>query len=206
MAEFFVETDNNTNITKYENVNPLCTNRLHCAIAVPKTEEELTLRMDIQDKNVFYNYHLGDIAKNVTLISVNQVIEIEDYAKLQFKGIEYTDDWLPSNTSGVYSHYEIDNLDEIYLVAKFDITNYQNSAKDTGTFVGEKALFEDKYSYTGIVIAEDADGKILRSYGDIKPLSTSHVYVLIEVPKVIMDKKMELTIAFNKQEYSYIKE
>lgn len=92
MAEFFVETDNNTNITKYENVNPLCTNRLHCAIAVPKTEEELTLRMDIQDKNVFYNYHLGDIAKNVTLISVNQVIEIEDYAKLQFKGIEYTDD------------------------------------------------------------------------------------------------------------------
>lgn len=74
------------------------------------------------------------------------------------------------------------------------------------TFVGAKALFEDKYSYTGRVIVEDPDGKMLRSYGDIKPLSTSHVYVLIDVPKVIMDKKLELTIVFHKQEYSYIKE
>lgn len=120
-----------------------------------------------------------------------------------FNGIEYTDDLLPSNTSGAYSHYDIDNSSNTYLVAKFDITNYMSSEKDCDTFIGIKALYLDKYTYTGFVVVEDDDGKGFSSYEDISPLSTRHFYYLIEVPKTVVENDVTLTISFNGKEYTY---
>lgn len=61
----------------------------------------------------------------------------------------------------------------------------------------------DKYIYTGFVVAEDTDGAGFGRYEDITPLSTRHLFVLIEVPKVVMDKSAELLIMFNGGEYAY---
>lgn len=200
---YAVETNNATYLSQYENIAPLSTVRLHCAISVPETETDLTLKLVAKDKEYTYGYSLGDVASSAKEIKVGDSVEETDYATLVFNGIEYTDDLLPSNTSGAYSHYEIDNASNTYLVVKFDVTNYMSSDRDCESFVGIKALYLDKYTYTGFVVVEDDDGKGFSSYEDISPLSTRHFYYLIEVPKTVIENDVTLTISFNGKEYTY---
>lgn len=200
---YAVETNNATYLSQYENIAPLSTVRLHCAISVPETETDLTLKLVAKDKEYTYGYSLGDVASSAKEIKVGDSVEETDYATLVFNGIEYTNDLLPSNTSGAYSHYEIDNASNTYLVVKFDVTNYMSSDRDCESFVGIKALYLDKYTYTGFVVVEDDDGKGFSSYEDISPLSTRHFYYLIEVPKTVIENDVTLTISFNGKEYTY---
>ncbi len=59
------------------------------------------------------------------------------------------------------------------------------------------------YVYTGFTVMEDADGAGFTSYSDIAPLTTRHLYCLIEVPKSVMENEVTLTLFFHGQEYSY---
>lgn len=201
---YTVETNNGTYLSQYENIAPLSTVRLHCSVSVPESETELTLKLTANKKDYIFGYSLGEIASSAKEIKVGDTINAENFADLMFTGIEYTNDLLPSNTSGYYRHYEIDNTSNTYLVVKFDITNYMDSARDCDTFAGVKALYMNKYTYTGFVVVEDTDGKGFSSYEDISPLSTRHFYYLIEVPTAVVDKELNLTISFNGQEYTYI--
>lgn len=200
---YAVETNNATYLSQYENIAPLSTVRLHCAISVPESETDLTLKLNVNDDEYTYTYSLGDVASNAKEIKVGDTIEEEDFATLVFNGTEYTDDLLPSNTSGSYRHYEVDNTSNTYLVIKCDITNYMSGEKECDTFMGIKASYMDKYTYTGFVLVEDEDGKGFSQYGNIAPLATRHFYYLIEVPKTVTENEVSLTISFNGQEYIY---
>lgn len=200
---YAVETNNATYLSRYENISPLSTIRLHCAISIPESETDLTLKLMVNGKKYTYSYSLGEIASSAKEIKVGNTVEDIDYATLVFNGIEYTDNLLPSNTTGSYRHYEIDNTSNTYLVVKFDITNYMSSKKDCDIFVGVKALYMNKYTYTGFVVVEDEDGKGFSSYEDISPLTTRHFYYLIEVPKTVTENEVTLTISFNGQEYTF---
>lgn len=136
-------------------------------------------------------------------LQVGSVLESDDFAKIIFNGIEYTQDVLPSNTSGSYRHYEIDNKDNTYLVVKMDITNYQDTSKRCDTFVGVKAEYMDKYTYTGFVVVQDSDEKGFSAYESISPLSEREFYYLIEVPKSVIENELEVKISFDGKEYSY---
>lgn len=200
---YAIETNNATYLSQYENISPLSTVRLHCAISVPEIETDLTLKLMVKDKEYIYSYSLGEVASSAKEIKVGESVEEADYATLMFNGIEYTDDLLPSNTSGFYSHYNIDNASDTYLVVKFDVTNYMSSDRDCENFVGITALYLDKYTYTGFVVVEDDDGRGFSSYENISPLSTRHFYYLIEVPKTVVENDVTLTISFNGKEYTY---
>lgn len=200
---YAVETNNATYLSQYENIAPLSTVRLHCAISVPESETELTLKIVVNGKEYTYGYALGEVASSAKEIKVGDTVEEADFATLVFNGIEYTDDLLPSNTSGSYRHYEVDNASNTYLVVKFDITNYMRGDKDCDTFVGVNAVYMDKYTYTGFVVVEDEDGKGFGSYESIAPLSTRHFYYLIEVPKTVVENEVKLTISFNGDEYIF---
>lgn len=200
---YAVETNNATYLSQYKNIAPLSTVRLHCAISVPESETDLTLKIVVNDKEYTYGYSLGNVASSAKDLKVGDTIEEVDFATLVFNGIEYTDDLLPSNTSGSYRHYEVDNAPNTYLVVKFDITNYMSGEKDCETFAGVKAMYMDKYTYTGFVVVEDEDGKGFTSYESIAPLSTRHFYYLIEVPKTVTENEVDLTISFNGDEYIF---
>ena len=202
-ASFFVETDNGTSITSYTDVAPLATVRLHCALSVPKGEGQYTLSLDVDGQMYGYEYTLNQVVNNAKAIKINDVLENEDIAKAVFKSVKFTTDLLPSNTSGYYNHYPVDNAANTYLVVRFDITNNQTSARDCEEFVNVTATFMDKYTYTGFVVVEDTDGKGFSSYEDIDPLSTRKLYCLIEVPKTVAESNYELTISFAGEEYSY---
>lgn len=200
---FLVETDDSSWLSTYESINPLTTVRLHCATSVPESETELAFKLTVNGKEFSYDYSLGTTVSSAKKIKVGDTIDETDYAKFEFHGTEYTDDLLPSNTSGFYSHYPIDDSNNTYLVVKFDITNYMSSAKDCESFVGIKASYMDKYNYTGFVVVEDSDGAGFNSYEDISPLAVRHFYYLIKVPKTVIENEAVLTITFHNQDYIF---
>lgn len=201
---YVVETDNYTSVSQFENVAPLSKVRLHCGISVPETETALTVVLDVKGQKYTVDYSMGSVQSNAASLSVGQAVEAADYATMVFNGIEYTDDLMPSNTSGFYTHYPIDDpANNTFLIVKFDITNYQSTDRDCDTFVGVKATYMDKYTYTGSVVVEDEDGEGFSGYEDIAPLSTRHFYYMITVPKSVSAESVVLTVSFNGQEYTY---
>lgn len=200
---YAIETNDNTYISKYETISPLSRARFHCAIALPDSEETLTLTLSIKGESFACEYGMGDVVRNAPALSEGELLEAEDYATMRFHGIDYTNDLLPTDTSGAYSHYQIDNASNTYLAVKFDITNYQSIAKEEHTFVGMTAQYMGKYNYTGFAVVEDTDGKGFSTYEEIDPLTTRYFYYLFEVPKTVIEHEVELTIAFNGQEYTY---
>ncbi len=198
---FGVETSDR--IDKYTNIIPLATAKLHCAVSVPLSETAVNITLTVNENVFTLKYKINDVISYAETLTVNQTIENKDYADLKFKGIEYTDDLLPSNTSGVYSHYDIDDVSNTYLVAKFDITSYLATSKDCDEFISVKAKYMNKYTYSGFVVMEDTDGKGFSSYDSIDPLSTRSLYYLIEIPKTVMENEVELTIYFNGTDYIF---
>lgn len=200
---YAVETDGATCMSQYENIQPLSEARLHCAVSVPETETGLSIKVQAQDRVYTFDYILGNTIRNTITLTEGQTIEAEDFAVMKFQGIEYTDKVIPSDVSGIHTYYQIDDTNNTYLVIKFDVTNYQNTAKACDTFFAINALYMDKYEYTGFIAVEDADGAGFSSYDDIEPLDERSVYCIIEVPKRIIENEVELTISFDGKEYVY---
>ena len=200
---YAVETNNASYLSQYEGILPLSTVRLHCALSVPENETALTLTLKVNGERYSYAYTMGDLVRDAKPLNPGDTVKAQDIAAIQFVGLEYTDDVLPSDTSSAYRHYTIDNPSNIYLVAKFDLTNYASSEKDADSFFGIKAMYMNQYTYTGFIVVENENGRGFSAYEDILPLSTRHFYCLIEVPKAVMDYDMSLTLAFNGEEYVY---
>lgn len=201
---YAVETDNSTYVSSWEDINPKETVRFHAAVSVPKDEADLALNFSVNGEQFTIPYFTGDIVRNAEELDVDSVIESEDYATLTFKGIEYTDDVLPSDISSWYNHYEIDNPSNTYLVVKYDIMNLQSTAKKAETFVGVNAIYMNKYNYDGFLVVEETDRTGFNSdWEEIAPLTERHFYHLIEVPKSVIENPVELTIYFDGEEYIY---
>ena len=200
---FAIETNDNTRMSRYENIAPLSTAMLHCAISVPENAGELTLQLTMNGSNFTCPYTMSSQLVEKEPLTIGQPIEAPDYATLQLQNVVYTDELLPSDTSSTYTYYEVDNTSSTYLAVYFNITNLQNTAKDADSFVSVKAVYQDKYTYTGFVVTEDTDGRGFRSYADLDPLTERTVILLIEVPKTVTDNPAELDIRFNGTNYSY---
>lgn len=199
---YVIETDSG-DLNTYDSISPLSTARLHCAISVPDSETNFTLKLKVKGNEYICSYSIGSVASSAKEIKVGDTVGKDNYATMLFNGVEYTDDLLPPNTSGHYWHYEVENTSNTYLVVKLDITNYMNTSKNCDKFVGINALYMDKYSYSGFVVVEREDKQGFRNYESISPLSTRHFYYLIEVPKTLVEKDYTLTFSFNGQEYTY---
>lgn len=200
---YCIEKDNMTSITSYGNIEPLSSVRLHVAFELPKTENAVELYFDFNGDIYMVDYTLGEMKKKETSIFPGGTIEKEDYAKFEFLGIEYSEDVTPSNTKGFYTHYPVENPDNIYLVVRYNITNYQSVEMDYETFVGVNLVADGKYRYDGFVVAETADGTSFTGYDTVKPLATEKMYYLIEVPKSVMEADYKINILFDKEDYVY---
>lgn len=198
-----VETDSGKSVSAYEAIAPLSTVRMHCAVSVPDSEDTFALSLTVNDTVFACDYTLGDTLVHTIPLSAGAEISVEDYVGILFQGTSYTDDLLPSNLSGFYTHYAVDDPESTYLAIRFDITNLQSTAKDADTFVGAKVCYQEKYVYTGFLVVEEADGSGFNSYESLDPLVTRNAVFLIEVPKSVMDKAAVVTLTVDGQEYTY---
>jgi hypothetical protein len=200
---YVVEQGGGTSLDQFEDISPLTSVRLHCGLYIPESETELTLRLKVKGKTYTFDYKLGDVAVDAVELQPGNTLEEADFAKLTFLGTEYTDDLRPSDTSGFYSHYPVDDPANTYLVVKMDLTNLLTTEREMDKFVGINILYNGTYSYKGFMVAEDADGKGFSSYEDMSPLVTRHLYYLIEVPKAVVDSEYTITFSFDGKEYTY---
>ncbi len=200
---YCTENGDMTTVSAYDDLTSLSTYRFHVAFEVPKTEKHLVLKFDINGKTYSIDYNTDETIKNVTDILPGGIMENAEYAKMEFVGIEFTDDVVPKNTSGAYNHYQVDSPDNTYLVVRFNVTNYQSTKKRCDSFVGVRAVFGGKYTYTGFAAVERSDGTGFSSYEDIAPRSTANIYYVIELPETVMEMDYEISLLFDKKEYSF---
>ena len=193
--------ENGDDISRYEKISPLSKVRLHCAVSVPEKTNELTLYLTAGEKVYSYQYTLGEMDANIQELKPGEKLEKEDFASITYLGMEYTDDLLPPNTSGSYTHYPINNKDNTYLVIKFDIANNGSVDRDIEQFIGMKAVYAEKYTYTGFVVKEDDDGSGFDKFASLSPLETGRIYFLIEVPKVVTKESGIIQVVFDGNEY-----
>ena len=200
---YAVETSGGTGLSQYEELSPLTATRLHCGISVPESESALTICLEAEGQRYTYAYTLGQTEANSIPLSVGQSLDVPDFASITFQGAYCTDDLLPPNTSGFYTHYAVEDPNSTYLVTAFDVTNQQGTAKDSDTFLGVRAVYREKYTYTGFVVVQDADGGGFSGSEDLLPLNPRRLYVLIEVPKSVSAEPAELFISFSGEEYCF---
>lgn len=200
---YALETTGYSDLNQYANIDPLSTARLHCVLDVPQTESKLDITLKVKRTNYTLTYTMGDTLSNATELQVGDVIEEPDFATLSFLGISYADKVKPTNTDGFYTLYEAESPDSTYLMVRYDVTNRMSDAVGGRSFAGVTAVYMDKYTYDGFAAVEDADGSGFSTYEVIKPLTTRHMYFLIEVPKSVIENEVTLTLFFHGKEYVY---
>lgn len=200
---YAIETNEGTCVSAYEDITPLTTVRLHCAVSVPETETALQLLLKVENKKFSYDYTLGEMVRNAQTLTVGKEIMADDYAALTLKKVFYTEKLEPTDTSSFYTYYDVDNAENTYLVVNYALTNYQSTDKEADSFASVKARYMDKYEYDGFVVVEDSDKQGFNNFAGIGPLEKGNVFCLIEVPKTVVTNDVELTFVFHGQEYVY---
>ena len=196
--EYFVEEGGE--IDSYVDVRPMAVTRMHCAITVSENEKNLSISMKIKDDVFTKDYTLNERVVNEIPVAIGDTIEKENFAKIELKNIEFTDAVYPTSPD-YYYYYEVENQGNTYLAIKADLTNLKDSGREVEKFMGVKAIIEDKYTYTGFVVADEDGGQSLSTYETIDPLTTRMVYYLIEVPDSVTDKSVKIIFNFDGKEY-----
>lgn len=143
-----------------------------------------------------------DIASLVPAAKVHcgETITSENFAEMKLKSISYETRITPSDTSGVYSYYEVKNTDNIYLACNFDFKNLKTEAgTKLGDFLSFQVTYEGGYTYTGWTVAEDSN--YLSQYPNLLPLSSYNSWCVMEVPKSLQNTPYTLTVTINGKEY-----
>lgn len=133
-------------------------------------------------------------------VSYGSTIESEGFSKIIIKDVSYQTIINPSDTSGFYSYYEVQNTDNIYLAINFDFTNLKTEAGyNLDDYLTFEVTYEGGYHYTGWSIAEDS-GR-LTPYPNLLPLANFNSWYLIEVPKSLQNTPYTLTFTMNGTTY-----
>lgn len=201
---YAVESADYSNLDQYTQINPGATVRFHCAISVPKSETNLSIKLKIDGKNYILDYTLGTTVSNAAEMKEGDTLRVPDHAELMLRSVYYADEILPSDTTSYYSSYTVSDSANTYLVVNMDITNYESSAAKLESFVDIRATYLDKYQYKGFIIAEDDEcNGFSYSFEQILPLTKHNCYYLIEVPKSVTENPASLTFFFGGEEYTY---
>ena len=133
-------------------------------------------------------------------VMIGDLVSINDFAEIEIKEVSYQTRINPTDTSGVYSYYEVQNTENIYLACNFNFTNLQTtSGYSLEDFISFQVVYEGGYTYTGWSVAEDSGS--LSPYPDLRPLTTYNSWYLIEVPKKLQDTPYSLTFTMNETTY-----
>ena len=199
-ADIFAVEENGF-LNSYAELKPNSRYTMHAAVSIPDSEIEFTLLFNVNGQTFTISYNVNDILRKAIPLTVGQTIGDEEYAKLKLDGVEFTNSVVPTHPGDYFTYYEVENASNTYMVVKMSITNYQSSGKEVDKFVYAKARFSEKYEYNGFLIKENSAGDALEQYGQINPLEEANVYLIIEVPKSVVESTYEISVTFNNQEY-----
>ena len=198
------ETNNNTYVMESAELAPQTRGRLHCAISIPETITELSLRFAVGGDLYTRAYQLHSTVREDIVLELSEPVTSDGFATIKLTSFGYKDDVLPVNTSGDYRHYPVANPENTYLTLYMVIHSHQESAKREDSFVKVKARYPDGSTYEGMIVVVDRDGKGFSQGTAVMPDTDTVCCYLIEVPKTAAEETVELTIVFNGNEYVFI--
>lgn len=199
-ADIFAVEENGF-LNSYSELRPNSKYTMHVAVSIPDSEIEFTLLINVNGQIFTIAYNVNDILRKAIPLTEGQTIGDEEYAKLKLNGVEFTNSVVPTHPGDYFTYYEVENTSNTYMVVKMSITNYQSSGKEADELVYAKARFSEKYEYNGFIVKENSAGDDLEQYGQIDPLEEANMYLIIEVPKSVVESTYEISLMFNNQEY-----
>lgn len=115
-----------------------------------------------------------------------------DFVEFTVDSASWSNDIKPTDTSSVYS-YMSDKENESYFWMCGTMKNTSGNAYSVEDIVS-KIIFDDKYTYTAHLIADDGGNDF---YGDyVKPLSSVKYYIYVSAPDEIKEIYSTATVKF----------
>ena len=128
-------------------------------------------------------------------VPFNQKVSLE-FVEFTIEDSLCTEELTPADTSGVYS-YMADNEDEKYFCIYGTLKNLSGEEYDIEDIVSE-ICFNDKYTYTAHLKADDGDGDFYGNY--VKPLGSVTFYIYASVPDEVVNIYESCTVKFGFKE------
>ena len=198
--------DSQDYLDQYAQISALDKTKLHIGALVQESVNKGTLYFKTGNSAYFIKCDASQEISNKTSIDFEEEILVYSYASFKLIKTEYTQDVLPSDTSGYYSHYPVnDPASDVYYVVYVDVTNLSNANIVSDKILSIRAKYDGKYEYTANMVLEKKDGTGF-DYGNITniaPLETRRCLFMFEVPQKVQEMPVELNIYFNGNEYGY---
>ncbi|WP_066679232.1 hypothetical protein [Clostridium septicum] len=126
---------------------------------------------------------------------------VQDICEFDLSGIYVTPKIEPLNNSGIYSHIDVQNKDNVYVDVIIDVKNLNNEAKLTGDLIAAKVKIKST-EYPCFSVSENSDNTDLEGNASINPLETREIHYVAEVPKTDATGQIEVTLTINGKNYS----
>ena len=127
-----------------------------------------------------------------------------DDLDIKIKDIKFTEDVLPDNTKGFYTHYPADK-GKVFLEIDTDVKN-NNKQKILVEKIGKiNVNYNNGYKYDGWLIPEDS--QTVFSYANIKsidPLEKLGVRWVVDLPEEVgkSNKPLKITLTIGNKQYT----
>lgn len=139
-------------------------------------------------------------------INLNETLTTQDW-EITLIGTEFSQDVIPPTPATFYSHYQVKDTTNTYLVVKLDMKNISTISLHADDNISLKAIYDGKYEYTGFstLLAQDNSDFDYTNITSIAPLTKRTLYYLIEMPKDISvdDKDIEIQLYAYQDKYVY---
>lgn len=122
---------------------------------------------------------------------------------------EFTQDLLPPNRGGFYTHYQVEDTNNVYLVVNLNVKNVAQINLGADTIANVEIIYDNKYTYSSFPVLEKKDGTgyDYSNITDIAPLTSRKMCYLAEMPLEARDSglpvKAVITVGSG-EEYEYI--
>ncbi|MBE5822098.1 MAG: hypothetical protein E7311_05910 [Clostridiales bacterium] len=137
-------------------------------------------------------------------INIGEKVTTEEW-EIVLTGTEFKQDVVPPKTNSFYTHYEVSDKANTYLVVMLEAKNISTTELRGDDLLSIKAYYDNKYEYKGFCTVLDSDNEGFSTYENIKPLTTRTLYYLIEMPKELTndEKSIKVDILIEKDTYEY---
>ncbi|MBR5289755.1 MAG: hypothetical protein IKU28_02040 [Erysipelotrichaceae bacterium] len=132
-------------------------------------------------------------------IGLNETVSVGELMEFTLTSSQWTEEILPSNTSGAYSYYG-DEEQEKYFVVTGTLTSYAAETFDIERCSSIELLINDKYKVSAVMTCEENDGTGFNE--DIKSLQTLNMVIYAKVSDQLQAaaEKVQVTIKITTDE------
>ena len=139
---------------------------------------------------------------NIKTFQKGSELKLDDL-DIKIKNIKFTEDVLPDNTKGFYTHYPADK-GKVFLEIDTDVKNNNKQKILVEKIGGINVDYDNGYKYDGWLIPEDSQTGF--SYANIKsidPLEKLGVRWVVNLPEEVekSNKPLKITLTIGNEQY-----